>query len=76
MVLRLRVLGVLIIACGLAVCYGAIALWPAGMFEAPLGSSLSVDGALRVAGAGIAALFGAGNVLAGLAVILFRPVRE
>jgi hypothetical protein len=76
MVLRFRVLGVLIIACGLAVCYGAVTLWPPGLFEAPPASSLSVGGVLRLAGAGIAALFGAGNVVAGLAIMLFRPVRE
>jgi len=74
--IHIRVLGVLIVACGVAVCYGAVALWPAGMFEAPLGSSLWVGGVLRLVGAGIAALFGAGNVIAGLAVALLRPARE
>jgi hypothetical protein len=74
--LRFRVLGIFIVACGLAVCYGAIVLWPAGMFEMPLGSSLSVGGVLHLVGAGIAALFGVGNVIAGLAVMLLRPARE
>jgi hypothetical protein len=76
MTFRFRLLGILIVACGLAVCYGAIALWPAGMFAMPLGSSLSVEGVLRLVGAGITALLGAGNVIAGLAVALLRPARE
>jgi len=72
---RIRVLGAFIVACGLAVCYGAIALWPTSMFETPIGSSLSVGGVLRLAGAGIAAVIGVGNVFAGLAVMLLRTAR-
>lgn len=71
-----RFLGITIIACGFAVCYGAAVLWPAEMFEIPLGSSVSAGGLLRLAGAGIAALFGAGNVVAGLAVVMLRTARE
>jgi hypothetical protein len=73
-----RFLGAFIVACGLALCYGAVALWPSGMFETPLAAfaSVSTGGVLRVAGAGLAALFGVGNVLAGLVVVLLPPVRE
>jgi hypothetical protein len=76
MALRLRLLGAFIVACGLAVCYGAVVLWPAGMFGSPLGSSLSTGGVLSLAGAGIAAVLGAGNVIAGLAVVFCRPAGE
>jgi hypothetical protein len=71
-----RFLGAFIVACGLALCYGAVALWPLGMVEPPLVSSVTAGGVLRVAGAGAAALFGVGNVLAGVVVVLLPPVRE
>jgi len=76
MAIRVRLLGILIVACGLAVCYGAAALWPTGVFATPLGSSLSAVGLLRVAGAGIAALLGVGNVAAGLAVVFLNTARD
>jgi hypothetical protein len=71
-----RILGAFIVACGSALCYGAVALWPSGMLDPPLGSSAWVVDVLRIAGAGIAALFGVGNVLAGVVVALLPPVRE
>lgn len=71
-----RVLGGFIVACGLAVCYGAVVLWPAGLLEAPLASTATASVVLRIAGAGVAAVFGVGNVLAGLVVVLFPPTRE
>jgi hypothetical protein len=72
--LRIRLIGALIVACGLALCYGAIELWPVARIDAPPGSSAAGD-LLRVACASIVALFGAGNVLAGLAVVLLRTER-
>ncbi len=71
-----RVLGAFIAACGLALCYGAVALWPSGMLESPLVSSVMAVSVLRIALAGLAALFGAGNVVAGLVVVVFPPTRE
>jgi hypothetical protein len=71
-----RVLGAFIVACGLALCYGAVALWPSGMLESPPGSSVMAGGVLHIALAGVAALFGVGNVVAGLVVVLFPPTRE
>jgi hypothetical protein len=72
---RFRILGAFIVACGFALCYGAVALWPSGMLEAPLVSSAMAGNVLHFAGAVLAALFGIGNVLAGLAVVLLPPVR-
>ena len=70
-----RILGAFIVACGLALCYGAVALWPSGMLETPLVSSIPV-GVLRIAGAGVAALLGVGNLLAGVVLVLLPRVRE
>ena len=66
MSLRFRVLGAVIIASGLAVCYGAFAMWPA---------SLTAVGVLQIAGAVVVALIGIGNVIAGAAVF-FKPARD
>lgn len=70
-----RILGAFIVACGLALCYGAVAMWPTGMLETPLLPSVAARGVLRIAVAGVAAVFGVGNVLAGLVVILRPPAR-
>jgi hypothetical protein len=66
MSLRFRFLGAVIIASGLAVCYGAFAMWPA---------SLTLGGVLQIAGAVVVALIGIGNVIAGAAVF-FKPARD
>ena len=66
MSLRFRVLGAVIIASGLAVCYGAFAMWPA---------SFTAVGVLQIAGAVVVALIGIGNVIAGTAVF-FKPARD
>ncbi|MFO1314893.1 MAG: hypothetical protein U1F58_04765 [Burkholderiales bacterium] len=71
-----RILGAFIAACGLALCYGAVSLWPSGLLDAPLVSSATAGGVLRLALAGVAAVFGVGNVLAGLVVALLPPMRE
>jgi hypothetical protein len=70
-----RVLGAFIVMCGAALCYGAVALWPAGMPEAAIVSSVVVA-VLRIAGAGVAALLGVGNLIAGAVLVLFPRVRE
>jgi hypothetical protein len=73
MLFYLRVLGALIIACGLALCHGALLLWPEGAFDtSPLSLTVAV---LRIIGAVIAALLGVGNVIAGV-VVLLRPARD
>jgi hypothetical protein len=66
----MRILGVVIAACGLALCHGAAQLWPADAFASPV-----VD-ALRIAGASIAAVLGVANVGAGLVILLLKPARE
>ncbi len=71
-----RLLGAFIAACGLALCYGAVVLWPSGLPDAPLVSAATATGVLRLAGSGLAAVFGVGNVLAGLVVALHPPTRE
>lgn len=68
-----RLLGAFIAACGVALCYGAVTLWPSGLFAAPLLSSAMLQDVLRMAGAGVAAIFGIGNVFAGLVVALRPP---
>lgn len=73
MVLRLRLLGMTIVACGLAICYGAVELWPTQAVDAPLAQFLGI---LRMVGAAIAAPVGVGNVCAGLVVLLAKPARE
>jgi len=64
-----RALGVLIVVCGVAVFYGAFQLWPEG-------NAFSLVGAARVIGAAIAAVMGIVNIVAGLAVLFFRPSRQ
>lgn len=72
--LRTRFIGFLIAACGVALCYGAVELWPA--FGADAGGGSNVGGNfLRVLGACVVAVFGVGNVLAGLAVVMRRTAR-
>ncbi len=75
MELRYRLLGVVIVICGLGAAYGAVVLWPPGLLEAPLWSWATAIGVLRIAAAGVAAALGVGNVLAGLAVAFHPPVR-
>jgi len=64
--LRFRILGVVILASGLAVCYGAFAMWP---------TSLTAVGLLQIAGAVVVALIGIGNVIAGVTVLL-KPAAD
>jgi hypothetical protein len=45
------------------------------MLETPIVSSVAV-GVLRIAGAGVAALLGVGNLLAGMVLVLLPPVRN
>jgi len=69
--LRARLIGALLVACGLALCYGAVALWsPQG--DASPGTAYAIA---RFVGAAVAALFGVGNVFAGLILVLRRTVR-
>ena len=71
MSLRYRLLGLLIIACGVAFCRGAFLLWPSG-FDGTLASlALAVA---QVALAVVAGVLGVLNVAAG-AVVLLRPAR-
>jgi hypothetical protein len=62
---RLVIVGSLIVVLGLAVCYGAVTLWPADAW-------LSAGGALRIVGSLVAAMLGVLNVVAGIAVLLIR----
>jgi len=70
---RFRVLGAIIVACGLAVCHGAVVLWPAGAFEPSIASTALV--VARVAASAIAAVIGVLNVIAGFVVFLM-PARR
>lgn len=72
---RFRFLGILIVACGLAVCYGAFELWPAGTSGAG-SAGHAVVVILRIAGAAAAAVLGVLNVAAGLALLVLKPARE
>ena len=63
---RLFIVGSLIVVLGIAVCYGAVMLWPTGAW-------LTVGGALQIVGALVAALLGVLNVVAGVSVLLIRP---
>jgi len=67
----LRIVGFLIVLCGLAVCYGAMQLWPSGLSS---GTVTAID-ALRVAGACVVGFMGVGNTLAGLVILLKRRPR-
>lgn len=69
--MSLRIVGLLIVLCGLAVCYGAAQLWPTGFSW----STITAVGLLRVVGSCIAAFVGVGNALAGLVILLKRPAR-
>ena len=71
MSLRYRLLGLLIIGCGLAFCRGAFLLWPSTL-DGSL-ASLALAGA-QAALAAIAAVLGVLNVCAGT-VVLLRPAR-
>lgn len=75
--LHTRFIGALLVACGLALCYGAVELWPFARtgIDVPAASSAAGD-VLRIAGACVVAVFGVGNVLAGLVVVLRRTARE
>ena len=66
-----RIVGIAIAACGLALCYGAIQLWPDEMFAVSPGIDV-----LRIVGAAIVAVLGVGNVAAGFVAAFTRPVRE
>ncbi len=75
MTLRFRVLGLLIVACGVVLCYGAVAIWPLD----PLGHApveRAIVPLLRVLGAAIVALIGLLNVVAGAAVMVLKPALE
>lgn len=69
--LRFRILGILIIACGAAVCYGAAQMWPGTALRA----GLTAWDALRAVGAVVVALVGIGNVAAGFAVLVLKAAR-
>ena len=69
--MSLRIVGFLILLCGLAVCYGAMQLWPSGL---ALSTVTAID-VLRVAGSGIVGFMGVGNTLAGLVILLKRRAR-
>ena len=70
---RFRLLGVVIVACGLAVCHGAVVLWPAEALDPSIASTaLAVA---RIAASVMAAVIGVLNVIAGFVVFLM-PARR
>jgi hypothetical protein len=71
MALRFRILGIVIFACGVAFCRGALLLWPSSLD--PGFPSLAIA-ALQVALSAVAAVLGVLNVVAG-AVVLLKPAR-
>lgn len=73
--LRTRLIGALLVACGLALCYGAVELWPFAAVDSATGSSITGN-LLRLVGAFVVAVFGIGNVLTGLTVVMRRTARE
>lgn len=73
--LRTRFIGMLLFACGLALCYGAVELWSPATLDASSGPGVAGN-VLRLAGACIVAVFGVGNVAAGLVVALRRTARD
>lgn len=73
--LRTRLIGALLVACGLALCYGAAELWPVAAVGSAPGSSITGN-LLRLVGACVVAVFGIGNVLTGLTVVMRRTARE
>jgi len=62
---RLAILGCLIVALGVAVCYGAVELWTSA-------GSFGVVSLLQIVGAIVAAVLGVANVVAGIAILLIR----
>lgn len=70
--LRFRILGAVILACGLAACYGALQLWPTAATGSLLTFAVAV---LRIAAAAVVSVIGILNVLTG-AVVLLRPARD
>ena len=70
MSIRFRLVGLGIVACGVAFCHGAILLWPSA---ADAGAS-SIAAVARVALSAIAGVLGVMNIAAG-AVVLLRPPR-
>ncbi len=75
MTLRIRLLGLFIVACGAALCYGALALWPGDpLVGAPV--EHAIVPLLRIVGATVAALVGLLNIVAGFAVAALKPARE
>ena len=73
--LRTRCIGALLVGCGLALCYGAVQLWPLSAGGSPT-SSGAAGNLLRLAGALVVAVFGVGNVFAGLVVVMRRTARD
>jgi len=72
MSLRFRLVGLVIVACGVAFCHGALLLWPAAI-DATIAS---IAGAIaRVALSAIAGVLGLLNIAAG-AVVALRPPRS
>ena len=69
--MSLRLVGFLILLCGLAVCYGAMQIWPPGLAS----GTFTVIDVLRVAAACIVGFMGVGNTLAGLVILLKRRAR-
>lgn len=61
-------IGLVIAACGAALCHGAVQLWPAGV-------STAID-VLRIVGAAIAGILGVANIAAGLIILFLKPARE
>ncbi|MCC6869892.1 MAG: hypothetical protein IT522_13825 [Burkholderiales bacterium] len=73
--MRFRILGLLIVACGAVLCYGAFTIWPTN----PLGHAPvehAIVPLLRILGAVVVALIGLLNVVAGTAVIALKPALE
>jgi len=74
MALRFRLLGIVIVACGIAFCHGAWLVWPSGPVEATV-SSLAISGS-QVVFAAIAAVLGVLNLAAGIVILVWPPVRD
>ena len=72
MAYRFRLLGVVILACGLAVCHGAIVLWPPTFDPSVASAAIAVA---RIAASLVAAVVGVLNVIAG-AVVFLMPARH
>ncbi|MFO1413755.1 MAG: hypothetical protein U1F10_07585 [Burkholderiales bacterium] len=74
--LRARLIGILLVACGLALCYGAAEMWPSAVGGGSPDGSGMAGSVLRFAVACIAAVLGVGNVFAGFVVVLRRTARD